>query len=313
MPPLVLLTAAACPDLGDERPVMALGAFDGVHLGHRALLDRLVARARSLGRPALVHTFHPTPAAVLAGVRTLQPIEDRVRLLGEAGVDRVIVERFTPAYAARSARWFADVVLGRLIRPSALVVGYDFRFGHRGRGTVEALAAWMPDLPVEAVGALQRGDGPVSSSRIRGALAAGRVAEAAELLGRPWSVTGTTVRGEGLGRRIGVPTANLVHDADLLPADGVYAVLARLPDAPPEPAVASLGTRPTVGGGDLVLEVHLLRPPGALADDALYGLPIEVRFVQRLRGQERFPDVDALVGAIRADVARARELLDGPW
>ncbi len=311
MPPLVLLSPATCLDLGDERPVMAVGTFDGVHRGHQALLDRLVAGARARGRPALVHTFHPAPATVLGrgDPRTILPIEDRIRVLGEHGVDRVIVERFSRAYAARSARWFVREVLGRLVRPSALVVGSDFRFGHRGGGTVESLAAWRPDLPVDVVEALEVQGGPVSSSRIREALSAGRVAEAAALLGRPWALTGTVVRGEGLGRRIGFPTANLLTDTDLLPAEGVYAVRARWSSGPPEPAVASLGTRPTVGGQAAVLEVHLLQPAGALPDDALYGEPVEVRFVERLRGQERFPDVAALTEAIRADVERARVLL----
>jgi riboflavin kinase / FMN adenylyltransferase len=312
MPPLVLLSAADFANLSGERPVMALGTFDGVHLGHLRLLDRLVAQARAQGRPALVHTFHPSPAAVLGrgDPRSILPIEERVRLLGEAGVDVVVVERFSRAYAARSARWFAREVLGRLVRPALLVVGYDFRFGHRGAGSVESLATWMPDLPVEVVEALVVRDAAVSSSRIREALAEGRVSQAAALLGRPWSLVGTVVRGEGLGRRIGFPTANLLHDADLLPAEGVYAVFARWGGGPYEPAVVSLGSRPTVAGGELALEVHLLRPPGALADDALYGEPIEIRFVERLRGQERFPDVAALAEAIRADVARARVLLD---
>ncbi|MBN1334479.1 MAG: riboflavin biosynthesis protein RibF [Deltaproteobacteria bacterium] len=316
MYPIVYLSAAACPDRGDERPVMALGTFDGVHRGHQALLGRLVAHARALGRPALVFTFHPSPSAVLGrgDPRAILPLEERIRLLGEFGVDRVVVERFSQAYAVRSARWFAREVLGRLVRPAALVVGRDFRFGHQGAGGVESLAEWMPDLEVEVVEACLEQDLPVSSSRIRKALAAGRVAEVATLLGRPWAVTGTVSPGQGLGRRLGFPTANLVHDADLLPADGVYAVRARVDGGAPEPAVASLGTRPTFDGEGFVLEVHLLRDPEGPSEDALYGTPVEIGFVDRIRDQERFRDASALVRAIRKDTEQARRILapEGP-
>lgn len=310
-PPQVILssTAATADHAGS---VLTIGNFDGVHLGHVYLLQRVVARARDAGRPALVYTFHPTPQAVLRpepGPVALLTLEDRVRILGEHGVDLVCVERFSRAYAARSPAWFAGSVLAQRFRPAAMFVGHDFRFGHRGSGDRDSLALLLPDLPLETVAPFTVEGAPVSSSRIRQCLADGRVDEAAALLGRPHRVRGTVVAGDRRGRLLGFPTANVLPDDILLPADGVYAVRVQVDDQL-LPGVANLGRRPTVGGGERSLEVHVIVPAGTIGADALYGTEMGVAFVKRVRDELRFPDLEALGARIAEDVAEARRILE---
>ncbi|MFN7145236.1 MAG: riboflavin biosynthesis protein RibF, partial [Myxococcota bacterium] len=229
-------------------PVVAIGNFDGVHAGHRAVLGELFALAAELGAPSCVLTFEPAPTAVLAPERhqpRILPVADRVRLLGEAGVDVVVVEPFDRDFAARSARAFAEDLLGRTMRVRGVVVGYDFRFGQGREGTADALRAWLPGVRGVEVGAHGEGGAPVSSSRIRRLVATGAVDEAAGLLGRPHALVGTVVHGDQRGRTIGFPTANVANEVELLPAAGVYAVRARVDDGPPMPGVANIGVRPT--------------------------------------------------------------------
>lgn len=289
-------------------PVLTIGNFDGVHLGHLHLLKRLVDTARKAGVPSCVYTFEPPPRVVLAPQQHQPRVlawPDKLRLLGEAGVDHVIVERFTRAFAQHPPEWFASVVLGARVAPSALVVGYDFRFGRARQGDLALLRQTMPSVPIEQVRALTLDDEVVSSSVIRGLVAAGAVERAATLLGRPHFLRGTVVQGDQRGRTIGFPTANLETDSQLNPADGVYAVRASIDGGAALPAVANLGVRPTVDGKRHLIEVHLL-------DDRaheLYGHEVVVSFVSRLRAERRFPDLDALVVQIRADAAEARARL----
>ncbi|MCB9764737.1 MAG: bifunctional riboflavin kinase/FAD synthetase [Alphaproteobacteria bacterium] len=305
MNPQVFNGSARYP--ADARPVLSIGNFDGVHLGHRALLERLVARAEERGAPPCVYTFDPPPRRVLQPDRCpprILPLAEKVRLLGEVGVAHVVVERFTLEFSERPASWFAEEILGRRLRPVAMVVGYDFRFGKGREGDARALTALMPWLPVETLDAVQLGAHIASSSRIREAVAEGRVARAAELLGRPHAVRGEVVHGDARGRTIGFPTANLETHDELLPPPGVYAVRAALLDGRAVDGVANLGVRPTFGGHRFSVEVHLFD-----FNEDLYGQPMTVGFIERLRGERRFPGVDALVAQIREDAARARTIL----
>ncbi len=309
MEPIVLLSSASRLPRA-EHPVLTVGNFDGVHMGHRVLLERLVARARELGRPAMVYTFEPTPQAVFgAGPHRIIPIEDKVARLGELGVDQVCLERFSPALAARSPEWFVQEVLGRRLRPSAMVVGHDFRFGAGRAGDHRTVSQLMPELPIEVVLPLSREGRIVSSTRIRACLRDGRVADAAEMLGRPYAIGGTVVRGDQRGRTIGFPTANLLADAELIPASGVYAVRGQVDGNGLVPGVANLGARPTVDGESFSIEVHLMVPPGTFGADELYGRELEMHFVRRIRSEVRFPDLEALTAQIRDDVAEARAIL----
>ncbi len=290
-------------------PVLSIGNFDGVHRGHRHLLAQVVEEARQRGVPAAVYTFDPPPRAVLAPSLRQPRITawpDRVRLLGELGIDHVIIERFSRAFAQHPPAWFADEVLAQRIAPVAMIVGYDFRFGRARAGTVETLQARL-SIPVAQVEALVEDGETLSSSLVRALIGEGAVARAATLLGRPHFVRGVVVPGDARGRTIGFPTANVETDAELLPAAGVYVVEARVNGGPWRDAVANLGVRPTFGGdGPFLVEVHLLDFKGDL-----YGAELEVRFRDRIRGEQRFSGPDALVARIREDVQQARARLAG--
>jgi riboflavin kinase/FMN adenylyltransferase len=258
----------------------------------------------------MVYTFEPTPQAVFGrGPHRILAIEDKVALLGRLGVDQVCLERFSPALAARSPEWFVEEVLGRRLQPSAMVVGHDFRFGAARAGDHRTVAQLMPSLPIEVVLPLSRDGRIVSSTRIRACVRGGRVGDALQMLGRPYAVRGTVVRGDRRGRELGFPTANLLPDAELIPASGVYAVRGEVDGNGLLPGVANLGARPTVDGESFGIEVHLMVPPGSFGPDELYGRELMIHFVRRLRSEVRFPDLVALTAQITDDVAEARSIL----
>jgi riboflavin kinase/FMN adenylyltransferase len=310
-------------DLADvPRPprgsAVTIGAYDGVHLGHRAVLERLAALARKGGQVPAVVTFDRHPATVVrpaSAPRLLTDLGQKLELLAATGaVEMVLVVTFDHARAAQEPEEFVAEVLVGALAARLVVVGEDFHFGHRRRGNtallrgVGATAGFSVaalDL-VEVPGA----DGPVSSTAIRRLVAAGDVAAAARLLGRAHEVRGVVAGGEGRGRGLGFPTANVnVPDAILLPGEGIYAGWYRQPDASVHPAAISIGRRPTFPGArpDAVLEAHLLD-----FDGDLYGQAAAVRFVDRLRDEERFESVEALVEQMALDVEAARALLGTP-
>jgi riboflavin kinase / FMN adenylyltransferase len=286
-------------------PVLTIGNFDGVHRGHRALIDRTRALAAELGAPSAVLTFDPAPRDVLRpdnGVPRIQTLERKLVHLASTGVDAVVVQPFDRALASLDPTVFAQDRLGGHLRVRGLCVGHDFRFGKGRAGTVQTLRDAL-GVRVDEVEAIADADGPVSSSRIRQALEAGDVALAAHLLGRPHELVGTVIRGDQRGRLIGFPTANLRPGGGLVPPNGVYAVRVerrgeRLP------GVANLGVRPTFGGTEVRLEVHLLD-----GSWELYGEELVVGLVERIRGEQRFDGVEALVAQIRVDVEAARMIL----
>ena len=309
MDPIVLVSSSSRLPRA-EHPVLSVGNFDGVHLGHRVLLERLITRARELDRPSMVYTFEPTPQAVFGrGPHRILAVEDKVALLGRLGVDQVCLERFSPALAARSPEWFVEEVLGRRLLPSAMVVGHDFRFGAGRAGDHRTVAALLPQVPIEVVAPLSADGRIVSSTRIRACIRDGRVADAAQMLGRPYAVRGTVIRGEQRGREMGFPTANLLPDAELIPASGVYAVRGQVDGNGQLPGVANLGARPTVDGESFGIEVHLMVPPETFRADELYGRELMIHFVRRLRSEVRFPDLGSLARQIASDVAKARAIL----
>jgi riboflavin kinase/FMN adenylyltransferase len=288
-----------------ERPVLTVGNFDGVHLGHRSLLREVVEAARSRGVPACVYTFDPPPRQVLAPSQAqarITPWTERVRLLGELGIEQVIIERFTRAFAQHPPEWFVDEILGRRIQPVEIIVGYDFRFGRARAGTLETVAERLPRVPIRAVSALEHDGVTVSSSVIRKRIATGEVWGAAELLGRCHRVSGVVVSGDRRGRTLGFPTANLDCANEFVPAAGVYAVWAQIDGGDRLAGVANIGVRPTFGAdGPVRFEVHLLDWTGSI-----YGSELEVSFVARIRGEMQFDGVDELTAQIRSDVHSAR-------
>lgn len=291
-----------------QTPVVTVGNFDGVHLGHQALVGRARQQADTLGVPCLVYTFEPAPRDVLRpdnDIPRIQCLDDRLHHLGLAGAHQVVVERFTRELGARGARWFAEEILGRRLGASAVVLGWNFRFGKGRQGDVQALQGWL-DMPVEPYGPhLVQGD-VVSSSAIRQAVRAGDVQRAAALLSRPHQVRGEVVPGDRRGRELGFPTANIRPVTALLPAAGVYAVRLETPDQLCWSAVANMGTRPTFdGSSEPRLEVHLFDWRGDL-----YGASVRVHLVARLREEQRFASAEDLVRQIHQDISAARRCLD---
>jgi len=298
------------------RPVLTVGNFDGIHVGHRAILETVVSRARALAGTAVVYTFDPHPRKVLSperAPRLLTTLEQRVELLAAAGVDVVVVERFTPEFARTDAERFIREVIHARIRPVEVYVGYDFHFGRDREGSLRLLGELGPRLgfSVTIIPEVVVDDGDVNSTRIRELLADAKVERATAMLGRPYSIRGRIGRGAARGRTLGFPTANVEPESELLPAPGVYAGRLRLLDAGEPgagsswPAVTNVGTRPTFrDGGEVLAEAHLLGFSGDL-----YGRRVELSFVAHLRAEQRFPSVDALRRQIGADVEDARRRL----
>lgn len=296
------------------------GNHDGVHLGHRALLEEARRQADAAGLAVVPLTFDPHPLTVLAPERAPMPlttIPRRIELLRDAGADDVAVARFDAAYASRSAEAFVDAVLVGELRAGAVIVGPDFRFGAGRSGTIELLRALgeQRGFTVHEVAPVELpGLGRVSSTRIREALREGALDDATRMLGRLHEVEGVVIEGHKRGRTIGFPTANLDCDPILMPADGVYAVVARVV-APSRGAelirgVANLGTRPTFAAGRSV-EAHLFD-----FDGDLYGARLRVGFVARLRAEQKFDGIDALRAQIAKDARAARDRLataDPSW
>jgi riboflavin kinase/FMN adenylyltransferase len=298
--------------------VLTVGNFDGLHLGHRAILDTVVRRAHDLGGEAVVYTFDPHPRKVLrpeAPPGLLMTLEQKTELLEEFGVDVLIVEPFTLEFAKTEPESFVRDVLHRRLRPLEVYVGYDFHFGRDRAGSMRMLTELGPRLgfAVTIIPEVTLGEGDVNSTRIREVLAEGRVEEAALMLGRAYAVRGAVVAGERRGRNLGFPTANLGSENQVLPAAGVYAGRLRFldPGRPPRgaelPSVANVGTRPTFGDSRRVLvEAHLLDFEGDL-----YGRRVEFGFHHHLRPERRFPSVELLREQIALDVAEGRRRLEG--
>ncbi len=289
---------------------LTVGVFDGIHQGHHFLIQETCRAAREARAQAGMITFWPHPLEVLRperAVRYLTLLEEKLDILAKQGdLDMVVVLPFTPALAATSASGFMEL-LRRHLALRALVEGADFAFGHNREGTMAFLSAYgkAHGFLVKTIDLQLADNERISSTRARDLLGSGQVEGVMHLLGRPYSARGRVVQGDQRGRLLGFPTANLAIDArKFLPADGVYAVRARVGEQGYE-GVTNIGVRPTVDGKHHLTEVHLL---DMQAD--LYGQELEIEFIARLRGEQRFPNVEALRGQIEQDIRQARMSLD---
>ncbi len=289
--------------------IIALGNFDGFHLGHQAVVGEAVRWAKEEGRPAIVATFDPHPVEFFAKGSApfrLSNFDQREQWFADAGVDAMLVFAFDAAMAASSAHDWVYTMLGQHLGAAGVVTGKDFTFGKGRSGSVETLRGMGAEIGMgaRAVGPVLLDGEVVSSSRVRQALKSGDPVEAAKLLTRPFTLRGVVQHGDKLGREIGFPTANLALGDYLRPAYGIYAVTGRLPDGRLLKGAANIGIRPHFDPPKELLEPHFFDFSGDL-----YGQEIEVAFHAFLRGEEKFDSLDALVAQIAKDCDKARDLL----
>lgn len=305
--PLVISSPGALPRR-DEQPVcVALGFFDGVHLGHQQVIRQMLAEARQHDSLGVVITFDQHPNTVVAPQRVpplLQTLSQKLRSLGALGPDAIWLMRFDRALSRLSPEQFVQQLREGLPRLRSVYVGANFRFGHRRAGDVALLQALGQrfGFAVHGLSVLALDGSVISSTRIRQAIATGRLEAAAQMLGRPYALAGRVVRGDGLGRQLGFPTANLDTTGLVLPPRGVYAARCEV-EQQAYRAVLNIGTRPTITPHAQTwrVEVHLLDFTGEL-----YDREIEVVVLDKLREEQRFPSLEALRQQIEADVARVR-------
>ena len=308
----VLFRDVAGQSLAPRGSVVCIGAFDGVHRGHRAVLERVVARAKELDAEPVAVSFEPIPRTFFAcgaPLPRLTSAREKVAALIAGGMQRVLLLRFDAALAAMPADDFVARVLVARLGAREVLIGDGFRFGHGRAGDIDLLRriGAGQGFAAQVVAPVIVDGERVSSSRIREVLAAGDFAAAARLLGRRFAISGHVVRGQQLGRKLGYPTANLRMGSRVAPVGGVFAVNVRGVESGAMPGVASLGVRPTISGKEPLLEAHLFD-----FDGDLYGRRIEVEFVRKLRDEEKFESLDAMVRQIDRDAAQARAILGSP-
>jgi riboflavin kinase/FMN adenylyltransferase len=297
-------------DLALQNAWLTIGVFDGVHRGHQEIVRQLTAGAHANGAPAVVLTFSPHPAVILGGKRDFKCLttpDERAGLLEALGVDAVITHPFDRALAAQTAEEFMRRV-ARSLGLRRLLVGYDFALGRAREGNVARLGELGKTLgyAIQTIPPVANGGETISSTRLRRQVAAGEVKAAAAGLGRCYTLAGPVIHGDGRGKKINIPTANLeIQAGKVIPANGVYACRAWA-GGEKYAAVANVGVRPTFTPEEYVphVEAHLLD----FGSD-LYGQGLTLEFVERLREEHKFPSVEALVGQIRADIGRARGIL----
>ena len=282
-----------------------IGMFDGVHLGHQFVIRQLVEQARQHNLQPLVITFDRSPRQE----QLLTPLQEKLRLIRETGVNDIEVLRFTPELKALSARAFMQQELRERLGVRLLLTGYDNRFGHNREEGFDDYVRYGQELGIDVMG--MPAEGNVSSSHIRQLLSTGQVEAAADCLGHRYTISGHVGHGEHIGTGLGFPTANLVPDdpQQLIPATGAYAVSVRLshPDglATLHKGMMNIGTRPTFDGQSTTLEVHILNH-----HENLYGQPISVTFVSRLREERRFDSAEALIQQLQQDAIKAESMID---
>jgi riboflavin kinase / FMN adenylyltransferase len=289
-------------------PVLTLGNFDGVHLGHQAIFEKVVTRARKIKGTGIAFTFEPHPLKVIAPERSprlLNTFHGKMRLLEKAGIEIAICAHFTRAFAEQNSEDFARMILHESIGVREVYVGYDYAFGKGREGSIDSLKRMGQEFgfDVGVIDAVRVQGTVVSSSVIRDHLLSGAVSEAAKLLGRDYTIEGEVVHGAQRGKTLGFPTANIKTPNELIPGAGVYAVYVFL-EGRQYHGVTSIGIRPTFDAGPVSIEAHLLDFKGDI-----YGKQLEMAFVKRLRGEEKFPNVEALIQQIRKDVQNAEFIL----
>ena len=291
-----------------RHPAVTIGNFDGVHLGHREIFRIVRERARAAGGVSVVVTFVPHPLQVVSpgiGVKLITSPREKESLIEASGIDFLLEIPFDAAFASISARDFVEKILVERLGMEHLVIGYDYAFGRGREGNVTLLRDLGERLGfrVELLQPITNGDTVYSSTKVRDMVGEGDVKGVVSILGRHYALTGTVVHGQKRGRSLGFPTANLDTDRSLFPAAGVYAVKARVGDSLYDGA-CNIGTNPTFENDQLSLEVFLFD-----FEADLYGREISLFFIDRLRGEQRFPNPEALKDAIASDVARCRAIL----
>ncbi len=295
------------PEHPEASAALAIGNFDGVHLGHQAILHKLSEVAQAEGRICSLLTFEPHPRELFAPEHApvrLTSMREKLERFAEHGVERVYICPFDARFAAMNAGDFAEQILRRSLDARVILVGEDFRFGAGRGGTVQDLR--QMGFRVESLPEVRFAEGRVSSTAVRQALAAGDLAHAKALLGRDYSISGHIVHGDKVGRQLGYPTANIQMHHDKPPLTGIYAVKLGGLESGDLPGVASLGFRPTMKkDGAPTLEVHLFD-----FDRDIYGQHVRVSFLKKIRDEEKFPDLEALKQQIAADEKAARDYFE---
>jgi len=289
-------------------PVITLGNFDGIHLGHQKILASVIKRAKALGAPSLVYTFDPHPMKVVAPEKSpalIFGLEDKKALIEAAGIDYLVLAPFTEELAATAPEEFAEKVIAGRLKAVEVLVGENFSFGRGASGGIIRLKELGEKLGfvVRAVAPCKRGGAMVSSSRIRACVLKGRVKEAGALLGRPFFIRGKVVSGDSVGRELGFPTANIKAQNELVPGDGVYAAMATIGGTRFK-GMVNIGIGPTFGGKSRKIELHVMDFSGDL-----YGDNIAVEFLKRLRGEKTFANSEALVRQIKEDKDNVEKIL----
>jgi riboflavin kinase / FMN adenylyltransferase len=294
--------------------VVTLGNFDGVHRGHQLLVQEALRCGRAAGCDVTVATFDPHPTRVLdpeQAPQALMTLAQKGEVLAALGVSRMVVIEFTRGLAALAPEEFASAILVQRLGARVVVAGVGFRFGRGRAGDVATLTSLGSGIGfrVSQVAPLVEGGQPVSSTRVRQALAAGDVEAARGLLGRPFATDGVVVSGDGRGRTLGIPTANVMRENEAIPTDGVYAAWCRLRQGAEAwgrawPSVVSLGHRPTFSGDEHRIEAHLMGFSGNA-----YGATMRIEYRRRLRAEQRFPDAEALLAQVAVDMRQARVAL----
>jgi riboflavin kinase/FMN adenylyltransferase len=300
------------PDIRFNQPIVTLGTYDGVHIGHQTIIRKMVATAREQGKEAVLLTFHPHPRMVLYpdshSVRLIDTVEEKLEKLEQLGLDTVILYPFTMKFSRLTAVEFVRDILVNQIGVTHMLVGHDHHFGKNREGDFQQLQelGQLYNFTVEEISAVQAEDTAVSSTKIRKALAEGEMERVERFLGRPYQLTGTVIHGNKLGRTIGFPTANLEIDqtTKILPEIGVYAVRVAH-DGRIFDGVMNVGKKPTVQNTDLIsVEVFIFA-----FNEEIYGSALIVQVFGRLRGEQRFGSVDELKEQLKKDEENARTLL----
>jgi riboflavin kinase/FMN adenylyltransferase len=307
--PLHHLSWNEAPPAACRGGTLAIGNFDGVHRGHQALLAELCRQARAVRGPAIAMTFDPPPLLILrpeAYQPPLTSLVERADFIQASGADWVLALKTTPELLELSARDFFQAVVCSHLQTRAMVEGFNFAFGHNREGTIETLDSlcWQAGMSLTVVPPLLFDGTPVSSSRVRRAILQGDVGAATSFLGRPYRLRGTVGAGQRRGQTIGFPTANLIDLANLVPGDGVYAARARAAGKD-WPAAVNIGPNPTFGEHARKVEVHLIGYEGDL-----YGQPLTVDFIARLRDTRRFQGAAQLIEQLRRDIEQAKQAVE---
>ncbi len=293
--------------------IVSLGTFDGVHRGHQAILQELQFRAQQTGACATMVTFEPHPQLVLQPmdrktVGILTTIEEKIKILNDLGLDRLIVAHFSPAFAAMNPQFFVEEILLKKMRMQQIIIGHDHAFGINRSGNLDLLQklAQKNGFTVDSLSPLQINDKIISSTLIREHLRSGDIGKANELLGRPYSISGMVVHGFGTGKSLGYPTINLrpYSQYKLIPCSGIYASRTSIAGHPYK-SVTYIGTRPTYGHTERVIETYLLD-----FKNEVYGQEVDIEFIAYIRGDEKFASPADLVEQINKDIFKSMELLE---